>query len=125
MILLAIYFKHAIGVVKKCHPCQIFNKKMYAHSTLLHISVTVAPFSKWRVNFMGCHSTSVEGHKYIIMVVDYLTNWDKAMPTSVNDGKSMHLFIFNHVINSFDVPLYFSTNHGSHFKNKIILELEG
>ena len=53
---------------------------------------------------MHCNPTSVGGHGYIIIVIDYFTKWAQAMPTYVEDGKIAALFLFNHVIARFGVP---------------------
>jgi hypothetical protein len=41
------------------------------------------------------HPTSARGHHYIIITVDYFTNWVEDMPTFNNDGETITLFIFN------------------------------
>ena len=53
---------------------------------------------------MHCKPTSTRGHAYIIVAMDYLTKWEKAMPTYAEDGNTTVLFLFNHVITSFGVP---------------------
>jgi hypothetical protein len=77
-ILRAIYFwpsifKDCIEAVKKCPPCQIFNKKEHTHPMALHPIIIIGPFSKWGIDFMQCKPTSVGGHSYIIIAVDYFT----------------------------------------------------
>jgi hypothetical protein len=72
---------------------------------------------------MTCHPHSVEGHVYIIVVVDYFTKWVEAMPTFNNMGKNATLFIFNHMIARFGDTQAIVTNHGSHFRNFMMFEL--
>ena len=72
---------------------------------------------------MACHPASAQGHKYIIVAVDYFTKWVEAMPTYLNDGKTSTLFTFNHIISRFEVPKQLVTNHGSHFQNAMMTEL--
>eukprot|EP00253_Pinus_taeda_P033668 PITA_33668 len=45
------------------------------------------------------------------------------MPTFVNDGETTTLFLFNQVISCFGIPKEIVTNHGSHFQNKMMVEL--
>jgi hypothetical protein len=45
------------------------------------------------------------------------------MLTFVNDGTTMFLFIFNHVIIDFIIPKDLVTNHGSHFQNRMMMKL--
>ena len=72
---------------------------------------------------MTCHPASTQGHKYIIVVVDYFTKWAEAMPTYLNDGKIVSLFTFNDIISRFGVPKQLVIDHGSHFQNAMMMEL--
>jgi len=45
------------------------------------------------------------------------------MPTFAEDGKTMALFIFNHIITRFGVPQAIVTDDGSHFRNHMMSEL--
>ena len=72
---------------------------------------------------MHCNPTSAGGHGYIIVAVDYFTKWVEAMPTYAEDGKTVTLFLFNHVIARFGVPQYIVTDHRSHFRNQMMVEL--
>ena len=70
---------------------------------------------------MHCNPTSTGGHGYIIVAVDYFTKWAEAMPTYVEDGNTVALFLFNHVISSFGVPQSIVIDHGSHFRNRMMV----
>jgi transposase InsO family protein len=72
---------------------------------------------------MTCHPHSAGGHGYIIVAVDYFTKWAEAMPTFDNTGKTVALFLFNHVITLFGVPQAIVIDHGSHFRNNMMYEL--
>jgi hypothetical protein len=55
-ILRAGYFwltliKYCIELVKKCHPCQIFSRKMRAHPAPMFLVITVGPFIKWGIDY--------------------------------------------------------------------------
>ena len=72
---------------------------------------------------MHCNLTSIRGHGYIIVAVDYFTKWAEAMPTYAEDGKTAALFPFNHVIARFGVSQSIFTDHRSHFWNQMMVEL--
>jgi hypothetical protein len=116
-------FKDCIEVVKKCPPCQVFNKKAHTHPTMLNPIIAIGPFTKWGIDFMQCKPTSVGGHGYIIVVVNYFTKWAEAMPTFLNDGCTATLFLFNHIITRFGVPCAIIIDHGAHFNNQMMSEL--
>ena len=97
--------------------------KKCTHPAPLHPVIAVGPFAKWGIDFMHCNPTSVGGHSYIIVAMDYFTKWAEAIPTYQNDGKTAALFMFNHVIARFGVPQAIVTDHGSHFMNHMVDEL--
>ena len=72
--------------------------------------------------FHACNHTSVKGHGYIIMAIDYFTKWDEAMPTYTEDGKIAPLFLFNHIIARFKVPQAIVTDHGLDFQKQMMLD---
>ena len=93
----------------------MFTSKKHTHPALLHLVVEAGPFEKWGIDFVHCRPTSVRGNGYIIVAVDYFTKWAEAMPTYVKDGKTIALFLFNHIIARFRIPRAIVTDHGSHF----------
>ena len=96
---------------------------MRAHPAPMFPVITVGPFTKWGIDFTTCHPASTRGDCYIIVAVDYFTNWVRAMPTFNNDGKTTTLFIFNQIVARFDIPREIVTDHGSHFQNQMMTEL--
>ena len=57
------------------------------------------------------------------MAVDYFRKWAKEMSTYSKEGKTSALFLFNHIIARFGIPRAIVTDHGSHFQNKMMVEL--
>jgi hypothetical protein len=49
--------------------------------------------------------------------------WVEVMPTFENIGRTVALFIFNHIIAQFGVPQDIVTDHSSHFRNFMMSEL--
>lgn len=72
---------------------------------------------------MTCNPTSTRGHGYIIVAVDYFTKWAEVMPTLNNNCEKAGLFFFNHVVSRFCVPQAIVIDHGSHFRNQMMVEL--
>jgi hypothetical protein len=83
----------------------------------------IGPFCKWGIDFMTCNPPSSNGHKYIVVAVDYFTKWVEAMPTFNNTTDTTTCFFFNHVITHFGVPLHLVSDHGKHFENEVFVEL--
>jgi hypothetical protein len=74
-------------------------------------------------HFATCKPPSIVSHNYVIVVVDYFTKWEEAMPTYSTDAKNATLFTFNHIIARFGVPKSILTNHGSYFCNNLLTKL--
>ena len=49
--------------------------------------------------------------------------WAEEMPTLTADGKIAAQFLFNHIITRFGVPQDIVTDHGSHFRHDMVVEL--
>ena len=75
------------------------------------------------IDFMTCNPHSTGGHGYIIVAMDYFMKWVEVMPTFDNTGKTVALFIFNHIITRFGIPQSIIIDHGSHFRNFMMFEL--
>jgi hypothetical protein len=116
-------FKYCIEVVKKCHPYQVFTQKMHSYPTPLPPVVTVSPFTKWGVELMDYNLDSTRGNQHIIVVVDYFTKLDEAMPTIKLDGNTAIFFVFNQIISRFGIQKDIFTDNGSHLQNEMMTYL--
>ena len=127
-ILRASYFwptiiKYCVEVVKRCHPCQLYTRKMRSHPALLFPIVTVGPFMKRGIDYVTCNPASAGGHKYIIVAMDYFMKWVEAMPTFKADGETTNFFMFSQIRARFGIPKVIVTDHGNHFQNRMMIEL--
>lgn len=122
-----ILFAHDLQRLYVCIPkvssLSYFFEKMPVDLSLLHLVVVISPFVKWGIYFMECFPTSIVGHNYIILAIDYFKKWVEEIPTYSNDAKIAMFFMFNHIIAWFCVPKIIMTDHGSHFCNKMMSKL--
>jgi hypothetical protein len=72
---------------------------------------------------MTCNPQSNNGHKYIIVEVNYFTKWVESMTTFNNIADTTARFFFNHFISCFGVPLHLVYDHGKHLEIEIFIEL--
>jgi len=66
--------------------------------------------------------TSVIGHHYIIVAIDYFTKWAEDIPTFNCTAMTTTFFFLNHVISLFGVPKLLISDHGKHLENEIFEE---
>jgi transposase InsO family protein len=57
------------------------------------------------------------------VAIDYFTKGDEIMPIIKYDGNTTAFFVFNQIITRFGIPSEIVTDHGSHFQNKMMVEL--
>ena len=53
---------------------------------------------------MDCNLALVRGDRHIIVVMDYFTKWEEAIPTIKFDGETGAHFVFNEIITRFGIP---------------------
>ena len=85
---------------------------MRSRPASLHPIITASPFTKWGIYFMDCNPASAGKHHHIIMVVDYFTKWDEAMPIVKSDSETAAHFVFNQIITWFGIPKELVTDYG-------------
>ena len=79
--------------------------------------ITASTFTKWGLDFMDCNPASAGGNHHIIVIVDYFTKWDEAMPMIKFDGETAAHFVFNQIITWFGILKELVTDHGRQFQN--------
>ena len=57
----------------------------------------------WGIDFMGLFP-SLFGNHYILVAVDYVSKWVEAVPTKMNDNKSVVKFLKEKIFLSFWYP---------------------
>lgn len=76
------------------------------------------------MDFIGkISSTSLGGHKFIIIITEYFTKWVEAIPMISTKGPKIVEFILHHLICQFGIPTQIIIDNGNNFKNKEVLAL--
>ena len=88
----------------------------------LHPICILKIFDCWGMDFMGSFVNSF-GHEYILLAVNYVSKWVEAIPTRINDHKTVVKFLKENIFNRFGMPRAIISNGGSHFCNKPVAKL--
>ncbi|KRY05736.1 hypothetical protein T12_13438, partial [Trichinella patagoniensis] len=75
----------------------------------MNYSLVIEPFDVWGFDYMGPFPSS------ILVVVDYVTKWVEAIPTSSVDHNTSIKMLKEVIFLRFGVPRYLMTDGGSHF----------
>ncbi|RDX92237.1 pol, partial [Mucuna pruriens] len=104
---------HFISSCKKCEKARVAISRRYEmpQQPILFYEV----FDVWGIDFMGPFPIS-NRYSYILLAVDYVSRWVKAIATKTNDAKS-------NILCRFGVPKALISDQGSHFYNRSMSSL--
>ena len=110
--------------VRRCDQCQRTRAPLFWNHQLLIPIVSLAPFEKWGVDFIGpINPISAQNKRYIILAIDYATKWVEARATMKNDALAATSFLFEEIMIRFGHPLELVSDRGKHFFNDIIVNI--
>ncbi|XP_070054389.1 uncharacterized protein [Nicotiana tomentosiformis] len=112
-------FKVAHVFVKHCDRYQRTGTITRKHAMPLQNILAVELFDVWGIDFMGPFPYS-NGHKYILVAVDYVSKWVKAIALPTNDAKVVVSFVKKHIFTRFGTPRVLISDGGTHFCNKLL-----
>ena len=82
------------------------------------ITVT-RPFELVGVDIKGPYKASVKGNKYILVCIDYFTNWVEAAPMKTITGREVIDKFFELIISRHGSPEKLITDQGTQFTSKL------
>ena len=93
------------------------------HGNLNHLPPTVLnslsspwPFTAWGIDIIGKIRTNASnGHKYIVVAIDYFSRWIKEESFGTLKAKQMAKFIEKNLIYIYGVPHHIVTDNGVQF----------
>ena len=110
-------FKDSYTMCKQCDKCQRLGKISRRHMMPLNPIMVVELFDIWGIDFIGPFPTSF-GYTYILVGVDYVSKWVKAVPCRAAYHKTLLKFLKENIFSIFGVPKAIISYGGSHFCNK-------
>ena len=116
---------NSIDYARTSDVCQIIGKLSRRDEIPLVPQVTLQPFDKWVVDFMGPinpHGNRT-GVRYIITAIDYLMRWAEASPVMDHTTATTMRFLFDNIVMWFGCPRILMSDQGSHFINHIVSAL--
>ncbi|KAK2382471.1 hypothetical protein QL285_070004 [Trifolium repens] len=89
----------------------------------LHSIIKPWPFRGWALDLIGeIKPASSKNQRYILVGIDYFTNWIEAIPLPNVDQEAVINFIQNHIIYRFGIPETITTDQGSVFTGRKMQE---
>ena len=110
-------FKDAFNFCNTCTRCQMIGRISKYNMMPLNPILKVELFDVWGINFMWPFSSSF-GHQYIVVVVNYVSKWVKAIRSKTNDNKVVVKYLKENIFSRFGTPRAIVSNNDSHFCNR-------
>ncbi|WJZ87566.1 hypothetical protein VitviT2T_006936 [Vitis vinifera] len=110
-------FKDAHIMCRSCDRCQRLGKLTKMNQMPMNPILIVELFDVWGIDFMGPFPMSF-GNSYILVGVDYVSKWVKAIPCRQNDHRVVLKFLKENIFSRFGVPKAIINDGGAHFCNK-------
>ena len=89
-------FKDVETYVQQCDRCQRIGKRKL--NERIYPIKTGQPFDLVGIDIIGPLTPSFNGHRYIIVAIDYLTKWAEARPLQFADSTEVASFIYKDII---------------------------
>jgi hypothetical protein len=110
-------FKDSHAFCKTCENYQKLGSISKHHMMPLNPILVIEIFECWGIDFMGPFPPSF-GFLYILVAVDYVSKWIKAIPSRNNDHKTVIKFLKENILSRFGIPRAIISDGGTHFCNK-------
>jgi hypothetical protein len=108
--------------VRTCDKCQRYSNLHHAPGEPLKSVLPPWPFYMWGVDILGPFPISSAQAKWIIVEVDYFTNWVEVEPVSGISADQVIKFYLNKIICRFGLPKYIVSDNGNKFASKKVVE---
>jgi hypothetical protein len=99
---------------KGCQNCQKFGNIQRVPTSALNPIIKPWPFRAWGIDLIGqINPPSSKGPKFVLLAIDYLTKWVKAIPLKKVTSENMVEFVNEHIIYRFRIPQTITTAQGT------------
>ncbi|CAN6579032.1 unnamed protein product [Malus baccata var. baccata] len=110
-------FKDAHNWCKACDRCQRVGNLSKRNEMPQQSILIVELFDVWGIDFMGPFPSS-HGNHYILVAVEYISNWVEAIAAPTNQGSVVMKFLQRVIFSRFGIPRVILSDGGKHFINK-------
>ena len=104
-----------------CQQCQLAANadRGVHHAPMKPLEVPPA-FSRWHLDFVGELPTTIQGNRWLLVAVDYATNWTIARAVPDATGEAIANFIYEEIVLPFSCPAEICTDRGANFMSNIL-----
>ncbi|CDH56331.1 predicted protein [Lichtheimia corymbifera JMRC:FSU:9682] len=109
-----------------CSECQLAARadRKTHHAPMIPLDVP-PPFSRWHLDFIGELPTTRRGNKWLLVAVDYATNWCCARAVPFATGEAIADFIYEEIVLPFGCMHEIVTDRGANFMSGVLANYLG
>ncbi|KAG1471288.1 hypothetical protein G6F57_011442 [Rhizopus arrhizus] len=107
--------------ISRCPQCQL-TAPANKHKHLAPMKPLEVPpaFTRWHLDFIGELPTTKNNNRWILMAVDYTTNWPIARALNNATAEEIVKFIYEEIVMRFGCPQEILTDRGANFMAKVV-----
>ncbi|OBZ80629.1 Transposon Ty3-G Gag-Pol polyprotein [Choanephora cucurbitarum] len=102
-----------------CPSCQVNSRKDKAHYDEMHPLKVPRAFDRWHLDFLDLPKTT-KGNRWLLVAVDYTTNWPVAKAIPVASKEAIADFIYEELLLNFGVMSELVTDRGANFTSELV-----
>ena len=109
------------GWLAACPQCQLAARpdRKTHHAPMKPLDVPPV-FSRWHLDFIGELPTTINGNRWLLVAVDYATNWTIARAVPDATGQAIANFIYEEIVLPFSCPAEICTDRGANFMSNVL-----
>ena len=116
-------FRDAKSYVHSCDSCQRMGTPIKQDEMPLQPQISIEPFEKWALDFVGPINPTSKKKKYILVCMDYVTKWVEAKEIPRATEQVVVYFLHEDIFTRFGVPSEIVTSQGTQFTSHLVHSL--
>lgn len=106
--------------IKTCPACQLNGQQSSSHHDEMRPLDIPGAFERWHLDFIGELPKTVHGNRWILMAVDYTTNYPVARAIPEATAEAVANFLYEEIVMRFSCPKEILTDRGANFMSKVV-----
>jgi hypothetical protein len=103
-----------------CPSCQLNSRRGRIPQDVMHPLKIPAAFDRWHLDFVGELPRTLKGNRWLLIAVDYATNWPIARAVPVANAEAIADFIYDEIVLRFGCPSEIFTDRGANFNSLLV-----
>ena len=105
--------------IATCRKCSVNKRSRNPHAPLQNFQAGY-PGDRVHLDMLGPFCESLQGHKYVLMIVGQFIRWLEMVPLAVQDTESVARASFESYVMRFGIPWCVHTDQGRNFDSEIV-----